>query len=87
MQIHNWTQDTYEPRGEWFGVITCLQNFKCRNCGAKGTRPDDGSLPDVGGCAGLVARPKVVRVNPLESREDEKVEHVKNSKHYQQKKR
>ncbi len=83
MTIHNWTADGYELGGEWYGTKTCLQNFRCRNCGIKGVRPDDGSLPDVSGCTGLVARPKIARPNPLEGRDDNNpVE--KHDKHYQQ---
>lgn len=88
MELHNWTPDGYQDGfngGIYDGVQTCVQNFKCRNCGAKGVRPDGQGLPDLNNCSGLVARPNVVRTNPFEGRDDEKEPSVKNTKHYQRK--
>ena len=79
--MHSWTQDFHEPGGEWYGVKTCLQHHRCRRCGVKGVRPDDGSLPEETGCTGTVMQ-KIVRPDPFEGRNDDEVSE-KNSKDFQ----
>lgn len=78
---HNFTQDFFEPVGEWYGTKTCLQHHRCRLCGKKTIAPH-GIEPVEDGCTGLVMK-KIVRPNPFEGRDDDR-EEEKRTKHYQQ---
>lgn len=77
---HNFTQDFFEPVGEWYGTKTCLQHSKCRLCGKKTVRPH-GIEAVEDGCTGLVMK-KIIRPNPFEGRNDDE-EDVKNQKDFQ----
>lgn len=88
MELHNWQHSGYQDGfngGIYDGKTTCVQHYKCDRCGDTRVRPDDGKIPNVGGCTGLVARPKVIRTNPFKGRDDDKEPSVKNTKHYQKK--
>jgi hypothetical protein len=84
MMDHSFTQDRHYPNGVGDGKSNCeLQTFRCRTCGISGVH-GIGQKPPAGGvCAGMVARPKIVRPNPFEGREDD-IEDVKHEKHWQQ---
>lgn len=32
MPTHDWTQSRFDTQGDYRGMVTCVQQWRCRNC-------------------------------------------------------
>jgi len=47
---HQWVRHKFLQNGKWKGERTCIQVWRCRECGFERERPDDDSIPSLEGC-------------------------------------